>query len=105
MSVSNILVADINNAGDLSEFLNLTLSEAKLPQEIKPIYAIDNLPDLLGWRQFKLLCDAMDIEIPTAFASKILAGSYFASVIEKRALSHRAQRDHREQSQVYEGML
>jgi hypothetical protein len=79
-----VLFVDINNADDLAEIIKLTSSEAEVPEQSKPVYALESLPELLGERQFKMLCDALGIQIePSVLFGEL--GNLVAQIIQNGA--------------------
>jgi hypothetical protein len=88
-----VLFVDINNADDLAEIIKLSSSEAEVPDQSKPVYALESLPELLGKRQFEMLCNAMGIEILPDILMGAPIGEYFANVVERDASRFRQKRD------------
>jgi hypothetical protein len=58
----------------------------------KLYYALESLPELLGERQFKMLCDALDIAEDRFLDIKGTRGEAFAHLIEERLAERRIER-------------
>lgn len=72
-------------------------------------YALESLPELIGERQFKMLCEALGIHEAMAEARVLKSpdfnpGEFAAKAIERRAISLRIDRQTADQ-QSFEGML
>jgi hypothetical protein len=84
-----VVCLDVSRDTDISQIIKLISSEAELPQETKPIYALESLPELIGKRQFEMLCNAMGIEILPDILMGSPIGEYFAMVVERDAIRFR----------------
>ncbi|PRD42093.1 hypothetical protein C5748_18230 [Phyllobacterium phragmitis] len=49
-----------------------------MPHETKPVYALESLPELIGERQFKMLCVALGINTDQS----LITGEYVAGFIQ-----------------------
>lgn len=62
----------------------------------RPFYALESLPELIGDRQFKMLCDALGIsdamaDAKAGRADKFDAGAFFAKAVQQRVIHQRVE--------------